>query len=215
MIVDFHVHTRASRDSGMDSARVLEHARRAGLGGIALCDHGTADAALEVAASPAAEGLLVIVGEEVRTTEGEIIGLFLAETVASGLTPEATVARIREQGGVVCVPHPFDRFRRSPLSRAALERIAGSVDVIEGLNGRNLRHADDAEACSWAAGHGLPVVAGSDAHTYGEIGRARTRLPAFSSAATLIEALGQAVLVGGHSSPSVHVATAIRKRWPW
>jgi predicted metal-dependent phosphoesterase TrpH len=211
VIVDFHVHTSGSHDCGTDPARVLQAARRAGLDAIAVCDHGTVQAALELAAG-APRGLLVIVGEEIRTTEGEVIGYFLSETVPPGLTPEGTVERIREQGGVVCVPHPFDRFRRSPLSRVALERIADRVDAIEGLNARNLSRADDAAACRWASARGLPVVAGSDAHTRGEIGRARTGLPPFDSAATLLEALPHARLIGRHSSPAVHVVTAIRKR---
>jgi predicted metal-dependent phosphoesterase TrpH len=88
-----------------------------------------------------ATGLLVIVGEEVYTTEGEVIGYFLSEMVPSGLTPEETVDRIVGQGGVVCVPHPFDRFRRSPLSRAALERIAGAVHLVTAVRKRLPRSA--------------------------------------------------------------------------
>ncbi len=218
MIVDFHVHTRGSHDCGTDPFRLVEVAARAGLDAIAVCDHGTVDVALELAASTAAlgdaTGLLVIVGEEIRTTEGEVIGYFLSEMVPSGLTPEETVDRIVGQGGVVCVPHPFDRFRRSPLSRAALERIAGGVHAIEGLNARNLASADDRKAQRWAAERGMPVVAGSDAHTFYEVGRACTELPAFDSAATLLQALPHARLIGGHSRPTVHLVTAVRKRLP-
>lgn len=218
MIVDFHVHTRASRDCGMENARLIETARRAGLDAIAVCDHGTADPALGLAAAAAASdgaaSLLVVAGEEIRTTEGEIIGYFLTETVPSGLTPEETVARICDQGGLVCIPHPFDRYRRSLLSRVALERVADRVDAIEGLNARNLSRADDQRACRWAAQRGLPVVAGSDAHTYYEVGRARTELPAFDSAAGLRESLAHTRLLGGHSNPAVHLVTAVRKRLP-
>jgi predicted metal-dependent phosphoesterase TrpH len=232
VIVDFHVHTCGSHDSGMDPRLVLLRARQVGLDGMAVCDHDTVDAALELAAEAARAartpgpkagrpgphrtsdpaGFLVIVGEEIRTAEGEIIGYFLHETIPPGLTPEATIDRIREQGGIVCVPHPFDRFRRSPLSRAALGRIADRVDAIEGLNARNLLFADDAKARRWALERGVPVLAGSDAHTYREIGLARTQLPTFFSAASLLDALPHACLLGGHSGPAVHVATALRKR---
>jgi predicted metal-dependent phosphoesterase TrpH len=220
MIVDFHVHTCGSRDSGMGPRRVIEAARRAGLDGVAVCDHDSVEVALRLAAHVAgssidgAPGFLVIVGEEVRTTGGEIIGYFLSEMVPPGLTPEETVDRILGQGGVVCVPHPFDRFRRSPLNREALERIAPRLHAVEGLNARNLARADDVAARDWASSHGLPCVAGSDAHTYYEIGRARTELPAFDSAVTLLDALPDARLLGGHSNPVVHLVTAVGKRLP-
>lgn len=209
MIVDFHVHTAASPDSGIDPIRLIEKARKAGLDGVAVCDHDTVEGALALASAP---DLLVIVAEEVKTTEGEIIGYFLTRSIPGGLTPEETVAEILAQDGLVCVPHPFDRYRRSPLSLEALERIAGQVDAIEGLNGRNLSSSDDDAARLWAAERGIPVLAGSDAHTYGEIGRATTRLPAFDSAQSLRAALGSATLEGGHSNPGVHLLTAVRKR---
>lgn len=126
----------------------------------------------------------------------------------------ATSGHLIAPGGLVCVPHPFDRFRRSPLSHAALERIAGGIHAIEGLNARNLASTDDRKAQRWAAEHAVPVVAGSDAHTYCEVGRARTELPAFDSAATLRQALPHARFLGGHSSPAVHLVTAVRKRLP-
>lgn len=218
MIVDFHVHTRGSSDSGMDPMRVLDVARHAGLDAIAVCDHGSISVALEMAAEVARAGpharTRVIVGEEIRTGEGEIIGYFLSEAVPSGLTPERTVELIRDQGGVVCVPHPFDRFRRSPLNRVALERIRPGVDAIEALNARNLARTDDVLARGWASARGIPAIAGSDAHTYREIGRARTQLPWFDSAQTLRLALPDALLLGSHSFPLVHVVTAVRKRIP-
>ena len=220
MIVDFHVHTRGSRDSGMDPMRIIEVARRAGLDAIAVCDHNSIAVAQELAAGiPEATrdgvpGLLVIVGEEIRTAEGEIIGYFLSEAIPKGLTPEETVDRIVEQGGVVSVPHPFDRFRHSPLTRSALERIAPRLHAVEGLNARNLAYADDAAARDWASSRGLSCLAGSDAHTYREVGRACTELPAFDSAATLLGALPHARLVGSHSNPAVHLVTAVRKRLP-
>jgi predicted metal-dependent phosphoesterase TrpH len=211
VIVDFHVHTRGSHDCGMDPRRLVRAAGRAGLDAIAVCDHGTIDVAL---AMRAACGFPVIVGEEVRTTRGEVIGYFLTQAVPPGLTPEETVERIKAQGGLVCVPHPFDRYRTSPLGRDALERIADRIDAVEGLNARNLAGADDAAAREWAAARGIPVVAGSDAHTYYEVGTARTELPAFTDAAGLRQALGAARLLGGHSSPAVHLVTAVRKRLP-
>lgn len=216
MIVDFHVHTTASYDAGIDPARLPEVAAGAGLDAVAVCDHDAVDGAIAAreAAARTHPELLVIVGEEVRTTDGEIIGWFLLERVPRGLTPEETVAAIKAQGGLVCVPHPCDRFRRSPLAREALERIASDVDAVEGLNARNLMAADDRAACAWAERRAVPVVAGSDAHTYDEVGRVRTELPRFEDAAGLEAALGSAELVGNRSLPTVHLYTAVKKRLP-
>ena len=181
---------------------------------VAVCDHGTIRGAIEVrrAAEKAGVALLVIVAAEILTGEGEIQGLFLTEEVAGGLTPEETIERIRAQGGLVCIPHPFDRYRTSALDRDALERVADRIDAVEALNARNLRAADDRAAARWAQARGIPVLAGSDAHLPSELGRVRTWMPAFTDAESFRVALPGARVEGRRSSPLVHVPTVLGKR---
>lgn len=211
LVADFHVHTSASHDGAVDSAEVARVARSRGLTAIAICDHGAIGGAL-AAREAASDDLLVVVGEEIRTTEGEIIGYFLARCIENGLTPEETVSAIHEQGGAVCVPHPFDRYRRSPLTHEALGRIAEQVDLIEGFNARNLRDADNRAAAEWAAARDIPVLAGSDAHTRGEIGNVRVEVPAFADAAGLISAARGARLHTRGAGVLPHIVTAWVKR---
>src|SRR5690242_1136983 len=119
MKIDLHLHTRASRDCLVDPGRVLNQARRWGLDGVAVTDHNTT-ASWAALAGLGTGDLIAIRGEEIFTTEGEVIGLFLEREIARGLSPLATGRAIREQGGVVIVPHPFDRLRKGPLARVAL-----------------------------------------------------------------------------------------------
>lgn len=209
MIVDFHVHTAASPDGELTVGRLIDAVRRRGLDAVAVCDHGSLAGSLAVAAEAP---FLVIPSSEIMTSEGEVIGWFLREDIQAGLPAEETVDRIRAQGALVCVPHPFDRFRRSALAPEALERVADRVDAVEGLNGRNLLAADDMAAVAWAEERGIAIVAGSDAHTYHEVGCVQTTLPRFSDAASLREALYEAERGGRRSSPLVHLRTVVRKR---
>ncbi len=219
MKVDFHVHTDHSGDGRMPPGRVVELAVERGLDGIVVCDHNTVEggkAVREHVSTHAAElgrPLLVIVGTEVKTAEGEIIGAFCEEDVERGMSPEDTVAAIHAQGGLAIVPHPFDRFRRSAMGGPTLRRIACGVDAIEGFNARNVMPADDRKAQDFARAQGIPVVAGSDAHIEYELARAWTELPAFEDAEGLKAALGEGCETGGRRSmPGVHVRTLLTKR---
>lgn len=215
-IADFHVHTNLSRDATMTPHEVVHYSIGRGLTHVAVCDHGTIEGALaarDVAESLAAE-IIIVVGEEIRSSEGEIIGLFLAEHVPDGLTLEETVSAIKAQGGLVYVPHPFDHLRRSPLAHDALERIAERVDLVEGFNSRNFLHADNAAAAEWAQRHDVPLVAGSDAHTSDEIGNVRVEMPYFDDAETLAMAARHANVRGFGSGLRPHVVTAVTKRVP-
>jgi len=177
--IDFHSHTGHSPDAAVPAASLLDGAVRAGLATLCVTDHNTIDGGRQAASIVARRpdrypGLSVIIGEEVMTSEGEVIGLFLTTTIPRGLTPEETIRRIRDQGGLVTVPHPFDRLRGSRLRSGAIQRIAdaGLIDAIEGLNARVTFSADNDRAIAFARAYQLPVVAGSDAHTAGEVGRA-------------------------------------------
>lgn len=153
----------------------------------------------------------VIIGEEVKTSEGEIIGLFLKEEIPRGLSPEETVARIRAQGGLVCIPHPFDLLRRSRLRRHALQRVLSQVDIIEVFNARNIFPLANRWAASLVKANGLVASAGSDAHTPGEIGQVRVRMADFGTPQEFLTSLAQARIEGNHSLLTVHLGTTWRR----
>jgi predicted metal-dependent phosphoesterase TrpH len=183
--------------------------RRRAIDVLAITDHNRIEGALELSEMP---GLRSIVGEEIATTEGEIIGLFLREFIPPRLSPEETVAEIKRQGGVVYVPHPFDRVRRSVLKSFALERIASQVDA----NARIHVAAQNEAARAFAVARGLLQGAGSDAHTAYEVGRAGVEMPDFADAASFNEALRRGTVFGRPSAPWVHLASSfarVRKRY--
>jgi predicted metal-dependent phosphoesterase TrpH len=181
--IDLHCHTSASFDSLISPAAVVRTAAARGLTHLVITDHDRIDGAIEGQAAAAAEGsgaagLTVIVGQEIRTTNGDMIGAFLHEAIPPGLSPAAAIAAVRAQGGLIGIAHPFDRFRGS-LGRddgAAFEAIAGQVDWIEVWNAR-LRFGDgNARAARLAEKLGVPGVAVSDSHTEMEVGIASTVL---------------------------------------
>ncbi|MFH1086244.1 MAG: PHP domain-containing protein [Chloroflexota bacterium] len=208
MRVDLHVHTTHSRDGLIAPRSIARWARRRRLDAVAITDHNTIAGALEL---HALDDLPIIVGEEIRTNEGELIGLFLERHVPPGLSPEETAWVIRQQGGLVYVPHPCDRVRGSALSAAALLRMLGQVDIIEVLNARVTFLVDNRQARALAAAHGLAMGAGSDAHQGYELGRAYVEMAPFEDAPTFLASLRCATIGGRTSSPLVHVASACAK----
>jgi len=175
--VDLHCHSAFSYDGAIDPQRLAELALERGLTHLAITDHETIEGAL-LARQLAPAGLVVIVGQEARTTEGDLIALFVENPIPAGLTPAETAGRIREQGGIVGLAHGFDRRRPSIGSGAVrpadLARIAALVDYVEVHNGRVRRPPANAQAADFARAHGLPAVAVSDAHAETEVGTAAT-----------------------------------------
>lgn len=219
--LDFHAHTGHSSDSALPAAALLRDAVRAGVNVLCVTDHNTIEGGRQAASIARIRGeehpgLTVIVGEEVMSSMGEIIGLFLTETIARGLPPAEVAKRIRGQGGIVTIPHPFDRFRGSRLHVDALRMLvdAGLVDAIEARNARVTFTADNDRAVAFASDHGLPIVGGSDAHTRGEVGAAYSSLdvPPATDASGLRAQLPMMRLGGGLSSPMVHFGSA-GARW--
>lgn len=210
MKVDLHVHTLYSPDS-LSALRQIERvAMRRGLDALAITDHNAIGAALLLARW---SHLRIIVGEEIATTRGEIIGLFIYEEIPAGLSPLDTVRAIKAQGGLVCIPHPCDQVRRaSALAPAALDEVLPWVDMIEVFNARTTYRADLEAAEALAARHHLRRSAGSDAHSPSETGRAYVELPAFSDAASFLVALEQGHVQGRLSSPLVHLSSTAA-RW--
>ena len=178
--LDLHCHTSASFDSLAAPGAVLRTAATRGLTHLAITDHDRIDGALEARdrATDEAPGLTVIVGQEIRTQSGDLIGVFLHEAIPVGLSAAEAIAAVREQGGLVGIAHPFDRFRGS-LGRgetSAFETLAGSVDWIEAWNARLMVGDGNARAAELAARVGVPGVAVSDAHTTLEVGIASTTI---------------------------------------
>ncbi len=194
--VDLHSHTMWSGDSST-TPEELEHAVAAsGLDVLCITDHNAIKGAVEL---QDALPCRVVVGEEVRTSRGELIGLFLQERIPFGLPPEEAAQRIRDQGGLVYVPHPFDPLRHN-LAEDALRALAaaGLVDAIEGFNAKtSLAHLNQA-GLTVAREVGVPAGAGSDAHVPDALGAAYVEMDDFTTAQDFVTALITATLVGHH-----------------
>jgi predicted metal-dependent phosphoesterase TrpH len=172
---------------------LLATAKERGLGAIAVTDHNEVSGAFEAQAK--ANGIKVIVGEEVKTADqGEVIGLFLRELIPKGLTLQETITEIKRQGGVVYVPHPFDRMHAVP-DYEHLMAVLDDVDAIEVFNPRVAIHEFNEEAARFAAKYRIPAGAGSDAHVAQGLGSVRIRMPDFDGPAEFMEALREADIV--------------------
>ncbi len=212
--IDLHTHTHYSPDSVLSPQGFVDACVRKGITCAAVTDHNTirgALAVLEIASFP------VIVGEEIRSAEGEIIGLFLTEEVPPGLAAAETIDRIRAQSGLVSLPHPLDRFRGG-VGAEGLARLASLADIVEVMNARTTLARDNAEAARLTGEHKLVGVAVSDAHSHWEIGRAYVEAPAFEGPQELLESLRWGTLAGRPSTPLVHLISryaALRRRLGW
>ncbi len=206
---DLHMHTRFSPDSLVSPESLVARCLKVGLSCIAVTDHNTTEGAKAV---KEIAPFLVIVGEEVRTAEGEVTGLFLTETVPPGLSIDETARRIKGQGGLVSIPHPFDRFRGEVISRRGLDQVVRYADVVEVFNARNNLSGDDRKAMDFAREHGLLTSGVSDAHTTMELGRTYVEMPDFDGTPEGFKrALAQGVIVGRRTSPLIHVITSLTK----
>lgn len=198
--VDLHSHTMWSGDATTTPDELREAIEESAIDVLCITDHGTINGAIELARSGEL-GCRVIVGEEVRTAAGEIIGLFLTERLPFGMKPDEAVHAIRDQGGVVYVPHPFDPMRHC-LAEDALVALAssGGLDAVEVLNAKvSLDHLNR-RAADFARDHGLLAGAGSDAHVASAVGAAYVEMPDFDDAspASFLQSLREGRVVGHH-----------------
>lgn len=201
MKVDFHCHTIHSSDSLTPIVELIKAARKRGLDRIVVTDHNTIEGALE--AHRLAPDL-VIVGEEIQTTEGEFLAAFVSDPLPKRLDPREALRRLKAQNAFISISHPFDR-ERSGWPLETLEWLAPQVDAVEVLNAR-VMHADyNQQALDFAYKHHLAGGAGSDAHHPSEIGRVYSELPDFTDADSLRKAIQSARQVGKISSPLVHL----------
>jgi glycosyltransferase involved in cell wall biosynthesis len=196
--VDLHMHTDHSYDCATPVEVLLAEARERGLGAIAVTDHNEISGALEAAAK--ADGVKVIVGEEVKTADqGEVIGLFLQEKIPRGMTLPETIAEIKRQGGIVYVPHPFDRLHSVP-DYEHLTAVLDDVDAIEVFNPRVAISEFNDEAVRFAAKYRIPAGAGSDAHVPQGLGSVRIRMRDFDGPEEFLESLRDADIVRNPAS---------------
>jgi predicted metal-dependent phosphoesterase TrpH/glycosyltransferase involved in cell wall biosynthesis len=191
--VDLHMHTDHSPDCATPVGTLLDTAKRVGLGAIAITDHNEISGAL--AARERADGIKVIVAEEVKTADqGEVIGLFIEEKIPRGMTLQDTIAEIRRQGGLVYVPHPFDRMHAIPDYEHLLA-VVGDIDAIEVFNPRVAFSAFNEEAARFAAKYRIVAGAGSDSHVVQGLGSVKIRMRDFDGAEEFLESLRDADIV--------------------
>ena len=177
--IDLHMHTDWSHDCSIPAEELVDHAEAIGLGGIAVTDHNVFGGALEAVEIARSRDLIVVPGEEVKTDDqGEVIGLFLEEEIPRGMTFADTIAAIREQGGLVYLPHPFDRMHSIP-DPATVHRHLAEIDVFEVYNARLLRDSFNDEALRFARKYRLLHGAGSDAHVLQGVGTGAVRMRRF------------------------------------
>nr|WP_246852360.1 CehA/McbA family metallohydrolase [Patulibacter sp. SYSU D01012] len=202
--VDLHMHTDHSGDCATPVEVLLDAARRQGLGAIAVTDHNEVSGAFEAAAKAAEYGVKVIVGEEVKTADqGEVIGLFLQERIPKGVTLQEAIADIRRQGGLVYVPHPFDRMHSVPDYEHMLD-IVDDIDAVEVFNPRVAIGSFNEEAARFAAKYRMVAGAGSDSHVAQGLGSVRVTMPDFDGPEEFLAALAQA-RIGTKSGTLVYV----------
>jgi predicted metal-dependent phosphoesterase TrpH len=206
ILAEFHCHSIFSKDSLQTPAKLVAACRKLGIGRVVVTDHNSISGALE------AQRLapdLVIVGEEIMTTAGEILASFVSEEIPGNLEPLEVISRLKAQGAFISVSHPLDRVRSGAWKLADLDRIIDQVDAIEIFNSRCWYAEDNDRAAEYAVSHHLPGTAGSDAHASFEMGSGLLRIAPFLTADELREKIRIATVVGKKSPNWVHLVS----RW--
>ena len=195
---DLHIHSNYSKDCVSPVEGILQTAREIGLGAIAIADHNEIEGAF-LARELSQGDPFVIVAEEVKTAEGEVIGLFLQERIPPALSFDETLSLIKEQGGLVYVPHPFDRLRTTPTYRALVDNLH-RIDVIEIYNAKVALESFNLSAERFAAKYNIVAGAGSDAHVLQGLGTAMIRMPKFNDPHSFMAALWEADIIARRKS---------------
>jgi len=205
---DMHIHSVYSEDSMIPVSRIVECYARSGILPL-VCDHNSIRGAQMVYDEICAMNTDIprILAEEIMTSEGEIIGLFLEEEIPPFLSAEETLDRIRDQDALSLIPHPFCSYRSSAIRPDALDTIIDRVDIIEGYNARVIDDRDNLAAREYADRHRKPVSVGSDAHTPAELERNWLTLRPFSTPAEFMRTLPKSRIRYRHMDPSVHTMT--------
>lgn len=206
--VEFHCHTIFSKDSLNKPERLVNAARQKGLQRVIVTDHNNIQGALR---ARQIDPELVIVGEEIMTTRGEILAAFVTEEIPAGLTPQETIRRLRAQGAFISVSHPFDAIRKGHWDLPDLLEITPLVDAIETFNARCMKAIFNVRAQQFAQEHGLAGTVGSDAHTALELGRATLTLENFTDGDGLRRVIRQGRQQVRLSSPLIHSTSRFAK----
>jgi predicted metal-dependent phosphoesterase TrpH len=213
--IELHCHTHYSKDSLLDPVKLLELCKVRRIDKVAITDHDTIEGALEASELDPER---VIIGEEIMTTQGELLGYFMKAWIPPGLSPQETIARLRDQGAFISVSHPFDGMRSGSWQEENLREILDLVDAIEVFNARTWTKVSNDKATSVANKAGLLRTAGSDAHALLEVGRVTMSLPAFDGVDGFRSSLSQAQIHGKRSSILVHLFSryaSFRKKIGW
>jgi predicted metal-dependent phosphoesterase TrpH len=195
-------------DCGTPLHTIIERCQKLGINCVAIADHGTVEGALEL---QRIAPFRIIVAEEILTPYGEIMGMFLKESIPGGLSVAETITRIRAQDGIVCIPHALDVIRPSALNPKVMEEIAQEIEVIEVFNARSLLHHSSEKVLTFARKYDIAQSAGSDAHVPGSIGNAYVEMPEFESRDDFIQALKKGKIIGRRTNPLTHFASAWNK----
>jgi len=215
VFADFHIHTRFSRDSILTEQRFIEKAVERGLTHVAVTNHNNIEGAIAVRDKVRELGLedklTIILGEEVSTADGEVVGIFLTRTIPRGLSANETADEIHRQGGLVSIPHPFDPFRGSHIKGGPLRNLAevGKIDAVEIFNCRVTLQRHNEEAAVFAHRYGIPGIAASDSHSSFEVAMAFNALPVFENADELKAVLPDNDWHASRSTVLIHLTT----RW--
>ncbi len=190
ILADLHMHTNHSHDCATEVGELIDHCIAQGLGAIAITDHNEIAGALEAVEMVQSlnKPITVIVGEEVKTSQGEVIGMFLTERIERDMSMADTIAAIQEQNGLVYMPHPFDRMHTIP-DPATLLRSLDQIDIFEVYNSRLLFESFNEDALRFATKYNLVQAAGSDAHVLPGIGTAINRIPSFNGSEEFLMAM--------------------------
>ena len=195
-------------DSQSELEDIIKRCQKLGIDCIAVADHNAVEGGLKM---QTIAPFKVIIAEEILTFSGDLMGMFLKERIASGIPLEAAIAAIKEQGGLVSIPHPFDPVRGLRLNADEFNKLAPQIDLIEVFNARVLSPQTNSKSLHFAREHNLPGTAGSDAHTISEIGNVFVELNNFNTPAEFLAALQQAKIQGKRASPFVHFSSTWAK----
>lgn len=205
--VELHCHTAASGDSLVKVRELIQTAKKRGIDRLAITDHNTLRGAL---IAKAIDPELIIVGEEILTTRGELLVFFVQEEIPKGLTPSEAIERLKKQNAFISVSHPFDQMRHG-WALGDLQEITPYIDAIEIFNARSFSPSINQAAKDYAREHKLLGTVGSDAHLLREVGKATQMVPNFSDAATLRNALTHSETVENYSSPFIRFGSTYAK----
>ncbi len=213
--VELHCHTYHSSDSLMQPHQILKACDQRGIDRVAITDHNSIAGAYE---THAIDPERVIIGEEILTSEGEILGYFMQEQIPEGLPPMDVIQRLKSQGAVISISHPFDLTRGCRWSMETLNALIPHIDAVEVFNARCWNNQPNLKAAAFADETNLLATAGSDAHAPIEVGRAYLEIPPFTDAEMFRQALHNASVGGRRSIPLVHLLSRFavwRKSLGW